>query len=126
MKVRILGVVDRGELSGERLIFRVRADTDIGDYLVIRAEYDSDDDQVTTAVSGAFWFPDRKVSAGDLVVLYTKRGRTRRKKVGQRTVHFYYWGKKKPLWGCEDMAPVILHAPSWQSTAPQELGIPTT
>jgi hypothetical protein len=104
----------RGDRHNERLIIKVIADTDIGDYLVLRTRSES-----TGPSSGsvyAYWFPDKVVKAGDLVVLYTKTGMdSTRTSKGGSTSHFLYWGAKNndSLW-VDDMAAVLLHAPDWE------------
>lgn len=82
MRMQIQYVADRGDLSGERLVMRVRQDVDIGDFMLVRTGFE--DDEVTTDVSNALWFPYRRLRAGDLVVVYSKRGRDRRKQLGPR------------------------------------------
>ena len=88
--------------------------------MLIRTVYE--DDQVTTEVKNTFWFPDEQVNAGDNVVVYSKRGTTRKKLLGDgRTAHFFYWGQESSLWEDEGVAPVLLYVPEWVSMAPEEL-----
>ena len=116
MQVKIGHVADKGDLDRERLVLHAKRNADIGDFLLIRTGVE--DGEVTTDVRDSFWFPDRPVKAGDLVVVYSKSGTHREKKIdGGRTAHFFYWGQKAPLWRDEDFAPVLLHAPDWVSKA---------
>ncbi len=115
MQVQIDYVADRGDLDRERLVLRARRDTDIGDFLLIRTSVE--DGSVTTDVSDPLWFPDRGVKAGDLVVVYSKSGRNKRKEIeGGRTAHFFYWDQDAPLWDEGESAAVLLHAPAWMSS----------
>ena len=119
MRVKIESITDRGDLDRERLVLRVLGDADIGEYLLIRTGFE--DDKVTTEVVNTFWFPDRPMSRGDLVVVYSKSGAPKRKSIRDgRTAHFFYWEQESPLWDDEHCAPVLLYAPQWVGIAPQE------
>lgn len=120
MKIDIQSVADKGNLAKERLVLKVKADTDTGDYLVIQTGFH--DGEVTIDTHYTFWFPYKSVSAGDLVVLYTKSGKENvRTLKGNRKAHFFYWGLSAALWSTSNRAPVLLHAPEWVSKAPDEL-----
>ena len=120
MRVQIQSVADRGDLSRERLVMRVRQDVDIGDFMLVRTGFE--DDEVTTDVSNAFWFPYKRLRGGDLVVVYSKRGSGRHKQLDDgHKAYFFYWDQDSPLWDDEHVAPVLLYAPQWASKAPQEL-----
>lgn len=116
MQFRIGYVADKGDLDRERLVLQAKRNADIGDFLLIRTSVE--DGEVTTDVSDSLWFPYRPVRTGDLVVVYTKSGADRKKRIeGGRTAHFFYWGQDASLWGDEEFAPVLLHAPDWVSKA---------
>lgn len=88
--------------------------------MLIRTVYE--DEQVTTEVKNTFWFPDKPVNAGDSIVVYSKRGTTRQKTIGDgRIAYFFYWGQDSALWNDDKVAPVLLYAPEWVSKAPEEL-----
>ena len=95
---------------------KVEASVDVGSFAIFRAGV-NEQGTATNAVSDVFWFPDKEVEAGDLVVLYTKRGaRSERAQDSGGTVHFFYWGKPNPMW--EPTArriPVLVEALDWQS-----------
>ena len=120
MKVEIQSIVDEGIPDRERLVLRVLHDVDIGDFMLIRTGFEGN--RVTTRVVNTFWFPDRSVGAGDIIVVYSKRGNDKAKMISDgRTAHFFYWGQDAPLWNDDDVAPVLLHAPEWISMAPKDL-----
>ena len=120
MRVQIQSVADRGNLSRERLVMRVRQNVDIGDFVLIRTGFEHD--EVTTDVSNVIWFPYQRLRAGDLVVVYSKRGIDGWKQLdnGHRECRFH-WRQDSPLWNDDHVAPVLLYAPQWTSKAPQEL-----
>lgn len=120
MRVQIQYVADRGDLRSERLVMRVRHDVDIGDFMLVRTGFE--DDEVTTDVSNAFWFPYKRLRPGDLVVVYSKKGHDKRKQLDNgRKAYFFYWDQDSSLWDDDHVAPVLLYAPQWDSKAPQEL-----
>ena len=120
MKVQIGSVRDKGDIIHERLVLRVKRDVDIGDFILLRTAFA--DGHPTTRVENTLWFPDMPTSAGDIVVVYSKSGRARQKKIsGDRTAHFFYWHQDSALWDDETVAPVLLYSPAWASKAPHEL-----
>lgn len=120
MKIEIQSVADKGNHEKERLVLKIIANTDIGDYLVIQAGFNND--EVTSSTHQTYWFPYKAVSTGDLVVLYTKPGKENVKELKQgRKAHFFYWGLGSAIWNSKDRAPVILYAPEWTSKHPDEL-----
>ena len=120
MKIDIQSIADKGNYDKERLILKVRTDTDIGNYIVIQSGFN--DGEVTIVTFQTYWFPYKAVSAGDLVVLYTKSGKENEKELQEgKRAHFFYWGLSSEIWKRNDRAPVILHAPEWVSKSPDEL-----
>ena len=121
MKVQIGSVRDKGDIIHERLVLRVKRGCGH------RRLHTSSDGLSRTAipptrVENTLWFPDMPTSAGDIVVVYSKSGRARQKKIsGDRTAHFFYWHQDSALWDDETVAPVLLYSPAWASKAPHEL-----
>ncbi len=120
MNIKINSIADRGVPKKERLVMKVLRDTDVGEYAVFRAG--TEDGGVTTDVRNVFWFPDKPVSAGDFVVLYTKTGTASEKTSASGTKsHFFYWSLQEPLWLPEEDSAVLLHIDTWISfQTPQE------
>lgn len=101
MKVEIGNFADSGNDQKERLILKVNVDVDIGGFAVFRARL-SDSGEPLSGYKVAYWFPDKKIKAGDLVVLYTKSGTASQKLLsGDRTAHFFYWGLAQAIWASE-------------------------
>ena len=120
MRVQIRSIEDKGNLSLERIVFRVERELDIGDFMLVRTAFEGG--HVTTEVMNTFWFPDKSVNGGDIIVVYSKSGKERRKRISDnRRAHFFYWGQESPLWDDADVAPVLLYAPEWVSKGPQDL-----
>jgi len=120
MKLKIKSAADKGDFEKERLTIKVTSDCDVGDFLLLRAGYR--EGSVTTDTHNIFWFPDKQVETGDLVVVYSKSGRQSTKALRSgKTAHFFYWGSDTTLWNGNTTAPVIMHCPEWESTDPEEL-----
>ncbi len=120
MKIEIQSVADKGNIEKERLVLKVKSATDIGDYVVIQAGFSGG--EVTAQAHNSYWFPYKSVSAGDLVVLYTKSGRDKTTQLRQGgRAYFFYWGLESAIWNRTDRAPVLLHAPQWISKTPAEV-----
>ena len=73
MNLKILGIMDAGIANKERLVLKVLRNDDIGYYVVFDTTF-LEDGNVSNKVRHSYWFPDKEVQAGDLVVLYTKQG----------------------------------------------------
>lgn len=118
MNVVISGVRDAGDSGAERLVLKVLQADDIGRYAVFDTEASSDG-QPTTRLRGAYWFPDKKVKPGDLVVLYTKPGEPSEKvSASGATSHFFYWGLDRPTWDSGNDCAVLLRIEDWSASAP--------
>lgn len=117
MNLTIKSVADAGDINKERIVFQVINDADVGQYAIFRAA--NSDEMVTTDVTHVFWFPDKSVSVGDHVVVYTKSGSDKEKLLNSGSKsHFFYWGKSESLWGTDRYSVVILQVDTWVSYRP--------
>jgi len=118
MNVEISSFADAGNYQKERVVLSVLRDSDIGDYAVLCSPTSAQGNP-TPGGKNAFWFPDGNVRAGDLVILYTKRGTSSTKELGGgRTAHFYYWGQENALWGSASNGAVVLETADWTFKTP--------
>ena len=98
MNLELRGVENVGDINRERVILRATKDADIGRFAIFKCRTTTDDAVASGYIPAAYWFPDKKIKAGDLVVLYTKEG-TRSEKTGEAgNTYFYYWGRTEPQW----------------------------
>jgi hypothetical protein len=115
MKVEIRGVADSGTHEKERLILDVKEDDNIGDYLITDTSYTSDG-KVSNKLRHPYWFIDKKVKKGDVVVLYTKKGNySETKNANGSTTYFYYWGLDSSVWNNDKDCAVIMHIDEWNA-----------
>jgi len=118
MKLEIRSFADAGQQQKERLVIRALSDVDVGDYLVLCSTVTSDGKAVA-GTRTAYWFPDKQVKSGDLVVLYSKRGTRGEKQLESgATAHFFYWGREDTLWPGGNGA-VLMRASEWKLTVPE-------
>ncbi len=104
---------DAGVLEKERLVIKALSQIDIGSYILLVSNV-SETKSPTSGRKTAYWFPDGEINSGDLVVLYTKKGKSSKKDIGEgRTAHFYYLGLDNPLWGTSNRTAVILRVAEW-------------
>ncbi|UST83310.1 hypothetical protein [Pseudomonas siliginis] len=113
MKLNILRIADAGDLEKERIVLRAATNVDIGEFLLLQAR--TVGEKITTDISETYWFPDKEISSGDLVILYTKKGRDKEKETKEGKSHFFYWHKTKCVWSKEATTPIILNAPFWDT-----------
>lgn len=120
MNIELKSIADKGDLKKERLVLRVTQDVNVGYFLVLCTGFSGG--QVNTGVSSTFWFPDKDVRMGDLVVLYTKAGTASEKSLESGSkAHFFYWGRASAQWQSNERGVVLVHAPEWQGAGASEV-----
>lgn len=113
MNVDIGKIVDAGKIDQERVIFIVKEDDFLGGYLVFKTKQ-TDQKAVSSKIEHPYWFPDKDVKRGDLVVLYTKKGiNTQKKNSDETTTYFFYWNKDGGLWNNDDDAVLLMRLTRW-------------
>lgn len=119
MNLEIRSIADAGIPLKERIILRALADLDVGNYALLKSGVGSTGREPTSGRKAAYWFPDEKVEAGDLVVLYTKRGSRSTKRLdGGHTAYFFYWGRDEAIWSDRQSGAVLIEIADWQFRIP--------
>ena len=114
MKVKIKEIIDHGH-SDERIVLNVIEDIDIGEYLVMDTTY-TKDGNVSNKVRHPYWFPDKKIKKGDLVILYSKKGtQSETKNQSGSTSHFFFWGLDSNVWNNDGDCALLLHVNEWDA-----------
>lgn len=120
MKLELRSIIGAGNIANERLTLRAMADLDLGDYLVAQSGYVGD--SPTLELYHTCWFPFDPISKGDLVVIYTKSGEPRSRKLDAgHTAHFYYLDLGMPIWEEANRGALVLLAPEWGSKSTDDL-----
>ncbi len=113
MNIVINKIVDRSDLEKERIIFTVKEDDFLGAYLVFKSKK-TGEKMVSSETKGTYWFPDKDVKKGDLIVLYSKKGiNTEKKNTDGTTTYFFYWGSTNVLWNDSVDAAILLRLQEW-------------
>jgi hypothetical protein len=114
MDVKLQKVLDIGIYDKERVVIKVERDIDIGRFGIFKTNVNLN--ELTNKVQNVYWFPDKLVKAGDMVVLYSKLGITSEiKNTDGSTTHFYYWGMTSAIWSGPKNGTVLFSIPEWQS-----------
>lgn len=113
MNISIKYIKYHGDIKKERLVLNVLKDDDIGYYVALDTTF-LPDGKVSNLVRHPYWFPDKKIDNGDIVVLYTKEGKESEKINNDgSTSHFFYRGMDKTVWNKDGDCAVILHVDDW-------------
>lgn len=112
MDLRITRIQTEGDQDREYVYMRVVRDCDVGECLVADTIYGGD--RVSNDLRHVFWFPDKRVRAGDAVVLRTGRGvdATSELRTGG-TLHRFYWNLDMPVWNDRIDAAVLIKVERW-------------
>lgn len=112
--IRFLHVRNRGVLEKERLVFKADEPVDLGRYFLFKTTL-LDDDHVSSRVESTYWFPDKIIKIGDLIIVYSKIGTESDKTNEDKTKsHFFYWDSERPLWSKKDDCPVLSRIGHWE------------
>ena len=112
MDVVLRSIADPGNLDKERVVLKVDADCDIGDYILLVTGQRKG--AVTNNIRSSFWFPDKLVRRDDLIVVYTKTGtQNSRIQPSGSEIHFFYWDIAETMWDTGRHAAVLVHVDAW-------------
>lgn len=111
--VKIKYISDGGIAGKERLILAVTAADDMGQYLIFSTK-ETAPGHISSTPKNVYWFPDKPVRAGDLVVLYTRSGeQSQVSNKNGTTTHFFYWGLGGTIWNNPNDSAAILKVEQW-------------
>lgn len=113
MNLEIKYIKNRNE-EGERIVFVVKKDCDIGSYLVFLTKQTKPESFNIKYLKHPFWFPDNKVKENDLVILYSKSG-TSSQKINKdgTTSYFFYRGIGASIFTDDDHIALLIEADKW-------------
>jgi hypothetical protein len=97
MNLNLREIKGSGDIAQERLVCTVVNDTDIGSYLVFSGKGDADG--VYAGWGTGYWLENKKVTKGDKVIIYTKKGEYKTKDISETSKsHFVYLNRTQTLW----------------------------
>jgi hypothetical protein len=115
MKIKIRSVHGQGDYENEYVILDVVEDCDIGKYLLSDTTY-TNDGKFSDKLRHLYWFPDKDVKTGDVVVVYTKAGKNSSTTNANGTpVHYFYWRLQKAVWNDDGDCAVLIEVKTWKS-----------
>jgi hypothetical protein len=118
MNLTIFSFADAGNIQKERIVLVAKEDLEVGEFAVFISRT-SEEGLASSDGQQAFWFPDGKVRANDLVVIYTKGGADSTKLLSSnRTAHFFYWDLDAPVWAGNKNTAVVIHIDKWAHRNP--------
>ncbi len=113
MNIAIKDILNAGELPKERVVLKVSSATDVGQYQI--ADTQVVPDGFNNRMQRVFWFPDKAVEAGDLIILYTRAGNESEKQNRSgATSHFFYWGLSEAIW-LPGRGVVLMRIDDWEA-----------
>ena len=113
MKVKIVHVKDNGDLGNERIIIKILAKIDIGNFILCDTTYNKNG-SVSNKLRHTFWFPDKVVNDGDFVAVYTTSGTDYQHENKADTVtHCFYWGLDRTVWNKDGDGAVLFEIAEW-------------
>ena len=95
MRLKLVSFGDAGNLTDERIGFRVLQSCNLKFFVVYHTSVS--DNGFYNRPKHVFWFYPKDVDAGDEVVLYTKEGIDSTEEKGDHKVHFIYWKLTEPI-----------------------------
>lgn len=118
MKIKIFKVQKNGDETKEYVTFQVTENCQIGHYLVCDNTYTSAG-KLSNKVRHVYWFPNRTVNKGDVVYLYTGKGKNSKQEHDDgSTTHSFYWGLGTAVWNDASAdAAVLMLLSDWTSKA---------
>lgn len=114
MDMSIKYIRDAGNEKLERIVLKVCEDCNVGDFLIMDTTYAGD--HISNKLRHTYWFPDKEVKEGDLVVLYSKEGTISEKKnPSGHTSHFFYWNLKETVWNKDEDCAVLFSISEYET-----------
>ncbi|MEQ9853491.1 MULTISPECIES: hypothetical protein [Pectobacterium] len=102
MDLEIIGVENKGDIDNERLLLKAKSDhVNSWDYAVLDNTYDKEDCE-SNKNRHVFYFDDESkyvcLDRGEVICLYTKRGKYQKREVSGVLHHYFYWCLGKSIW----------------------------
>ncbi|WP_413730792.1 hypothetical protein [Sodalis sp. RH22] len=115
MKVKIVGVIGKGDFGKETVTMQVLEDCDIVKYVIFDNTY-KNNGNISDKYRHSYWFPSKKVKAGDVVTLLTQTGKNTETKLPDGTpVHMFYWNLREAVWNDDGDIAVLLEIADGQA-----------
>ena len=93
MDISVIEVLDRMDITHERIVLLVNEDCNLWPYILFNNETESD------AKRFSFIFPNEDVEKGDYITVYSKKGvHTIQSITNGRKNHIFFWNSEHSIW----------------------------
>lgn len=117
MKLQLNQIIDRGTHDSEKVLIDVLQDSNLEFYIIRDTTYTTNN-KISNKWFHAYEFLNQPVKKGDKVILYTKRGTTSKKDLGNGVTEYtYYWGLGNSVWNDDGDAAVLYELNDWHTLA---------
>lgn len=113
MKLKILYIKDNGKHDNERLVLKAAEDLNTNNYLLLDSTYNNG--QLSNKDRHPFWFPSENIKKGDLVVLYTCKGKNTIQTNSSNKTYFFYWGLDSSVWNNDGDVATLIEIADYES-----------
>lgn len=119
MDLKIVAVHGDGTQTKEYVLLQVLKDCTLDGYVLADNTYDNKG-RLSNKVRHTFWFPDKKVKAGEYVSVRTGKGNYELGETNQKKpLHRFYWNLDEGIWNDDgDCAVLLKVTDSSKKTAP--------
>jgi hypothetical protein len=114
MRLEVVGIYDRGDLSKERLHLRATMGINLSFYVVLDS-FRLTETTVRALQTTCYWFSNKAVPTGFNVVLYTRSGVSTEEKKLEESYLFLFRGLVAPLYTDSKALPVVLELIDWKA-----------
>lgn len=116
MKMKVIGVRNPGDLQNERVVIELLEDVEIGNYISFFSK-DLGGEVISAKMLYPLWLPNKKLSAGDRVVIYSRDGEKCEKKTNEgQTVFFVYRGLVNAVCVTDKIRASLIEISDWETT----------
>lgn len=113
MLITINYIKDAGDINNERIVMKAIQTGDIGNYICAISLL-KDNNNISSKIQYPYWFPDKIITEGATIVLYTKVGRSsERVNEDGSTSYFFYRGESSPIITPQSCA-IIIEIAAWK------------
>ena len=114
MLLKIKYIRDAGNIGKERLVLQTIFDCEIGNYLTSVSVEINNGNSVLSKIKSTYWFPDGRIPAGSLVVLYTKQGKNSIKDNSDGSKSFFYYrNENNPVFSDPNSCAIVFEINKW-------------
>lgn len=115
MKLDIISIEGKGDLSKETIWLDVLEDADLKYYLVSDTTY-TGENQISNELRHVYWFRSKNVKTGDYVALHTKDGLNSTSANNRNTTtHHIYWDLGRTIWNKDGDCAVLFEVNTWKA-----------